>query len=117
MAAGTLDLAIEQGTTFSQQLIWKDGASALINLTGYTARMQVRATIAAPDPPLVTLTTENGGIALGGAAGTITLTISATATAGYSWVAGVYDLELISASAVVTRLVKGSITVDPEVTR
>jgi hypothetical protein len=43
-----------------------------INLTGYTARMQVRSTLESAEA-LIELTTANGRIALGGSAGTITL--------------------------------------------
>ena len=56
-------------------------------------------------------------ISLGGAAGTITLTISATDTAALSAPQnGVYDLELVSGSTV-TRLVQGTFLVTPEATR
>lgn len=117
MAAGKLKLTIDQGATFTKQLTWKTGTPAVaVDLTGYTARMQIRPTIES-STVLVSLTTENGGIALGGTAGTITLTITATATAAFTWTEGVYDLELVSAGGVVTRLLKGAVTVTPEVTR
>jgi hypothetical protein len=50
-----------------------------VSLVGYTARMQVRSTLESAEA-LIELTTANGRIALGGSAGTITLTISATDT-------------------------------------
>jgi hypothetical protein len=115
-APGTYDFTIYQGATFSRVLTWKDEAEALINLTGYTARMQIRTNKDAADP-ILTLTTENGGIALGGAAGTITLTITATASAAITESEGVYDLELISGSGVVTRLLQGAVEINKEVTR
>ena len=67
--------------------------------------------------PFLTLTTENGGIALGGSAGTITLTISAAATAALTAASGCYDLELVSGSGLVTRLLQGRVVVSREVTR
>ena len=66
---------------------------------------------------VLTLTTENGRIALGGAAGTVTLTVSAADTAGLTAGNGVYDLELISSGGVVTRLIEGSYSIVREVTR
>lgn len=87
-----------------------------VNLTSYTARMQIRETVETTTT-LVELTTENGGITLGGAAGTITLLIAATATDDLDFETAVYDLELISGSGVVTRLLYGDVTLVSEVTR
>jgi len=114
MAAGEYDFTLEQGATFSKVLTWKDENGDPINLTGYTARMQLRRYPG--DSELVAeLTTENGGIALGGAAGTITLTIAATETEEIDTAEGKYDLELIS-GATVTRLLQGAWTLSKEVT-
>jgi hypothetical protein len=116
MTAGTYDITIEQGATYSQVFTWKNSAGTAINVTGYTARMQARESVDTAST-FIALTTENGGIALGGAAGTITLAMTATATAALSVFSGFYDLELISGSGIVTRLLQGSLTVSPEVTR
>lgn len=118
MAAGTHNFTIEQGTTLEKKIVWKDNSATPqpINLTGYSARMMVRSAISDVSP-LITLTTENGGITLGGVTGEITLNQTDVQTAAYNWVTGVYDLELISGTGKVTRLLKGVITVDPEVTR
>ena len=66
---------------------------------------------------ILSLTTENGRIALGGGAGTITLTVSASDTAALTAGNGVYDLEIVSSGGVVTRLIEGSYTISREVTR
>lgn len=117
MSAAKLKLAIEQGATFRKVLTWKAGTPAVpVNLTGCTARMQIRKEIANATP-YVTLTTENGGIVLGGAAGTIELIITPTATAAITWASGVYDLEIVFSPTEVRRLVYGPVTVSPEVTR
>lgn len=87
-----------------------------VTLTGYTARMQIRATVESTTT-LVSLTTENGGITLDNTAKTITLLMTATATAALDWTEAVYDLELVSSGGVVTRLLSGSISVQTEVTR
>jgi hypothetical protein len=111
----TYDLCIPAGATFSRVIRWKaDGTNT--NLTGYTARMQIRPTAASATTTL-SLTTENTRIALGGAAGTITLSISATDTAAIAAGRYVYDLELVSAGGIVTRLMQGIVTVCANVTR
>ena len=115
MAATTYDILIEQGATYSQVVTYKESGAA-VNLTGYTARMQVRATLESAST-LVELTTANSRIALGGAAGTITLTISATDTEALTAGRGVYDLELVSGSGIVTRLLQGVATISRNVTR
>jgi hypothetical protein len=63
------------------------------------------------------LTTANSKITLGGAAGTITLNLTATETAAITQQSLAYDLELVSAGGEVTRLVEGQIVLTPEVTR
>jgi len=116
MTPAKLNLTIFQGATFAKVLTWQVGSPpTAVNLTGYTARMMVRATVDAT-AVLLTLTTENGGITLGGSAGTITLAITATATAALSFDTAVYDIELIS-GATVTRIVNGNIKLSLEVTR
>jgi hypothetical protein len=111
------DLLIDQGATLNIVATWKDSSGTPINLTGYTARMSVRATFTSSSSVL-DLNTSNGGITLGGSAGTITITASATTTAALTApFSGVYDLELVSGGGVVTRLLEGTATVSPEVTR
>jgi hypothetical protein len=115
MPAGLYDIVAEQGATLDRVITWRNSAGALINLTSYTARMQVRSDYQS-STVVLNLTTENGGITLGGALGTITLTASATAMAAIASGTYVYDLEMVLGS-VVTRLVQGSFAVNVEVTR
>jgi hypothetical protein len=88
-----------------------------IDLTGYAARMQIRATVGSPDI-LMQLTSDlGGGISIIGPTGTMSLLIGDVATAAIAWTWAVYDLEIESASGETTRLLKGEIEVSPEVTR
>jgi hypothetical protein len=109
-------LTIYAGTTFELHLAWKDAAGAAIDLTGYSARMQMRKKQSAADT-VFSLASPAAGIVLGGAAGTIDVVLGAAQTGSLSARSGVYDLELVSASGKVTRLLQGAVTVDPEVTR
>ena len=116
MVAGEYDITIEQGATFSCTLTWNDETGDPVNLTGFTGRLHARRT-SYHETKLLDLTTENGGITLGGAAGTITILASATLTASIDAPFGVYDLELVAAGGHVTRLIRGKIDFIPEVTR
>jgi hypothetical protein len=77
--------------------------------------MQIRRDIE-DDTPVATLTTQNGYITLGGAAGTINLMLPPIVTQTLEGDC-VYDLEIIDATGRVYRLLKGIVRVDPEVTR
>jgi hypothetical protein len=113
--AGTYNMIADQGATFDRVITWKDSNGAVINLTGYTAKMQVRTATDATTS-LIELSTTNGRITLGGALGTITLNVAA---ADMNFAGGVYqyDLELTSGAGVVTRLIMGSFTMRAEVTK
>lgn len=87
-----------------------------VDLIGYTARMQIRAKLESTST-LLELTTENSGIAIDNVAKTITLTITAVASAALTWTSGTYSLELIGPSGVVTTLLNGDVVVKKEVTR
>lgn len=90
-----------------------------VDLTGYTARMAVKdkiggTVLASTDvaaAPLNTIT-----VALNTTLNTITIGISATSTAAFSWTKGVYELELVSATGVVTSVIAGNVVVTKEVT-
>jgi hypothetical protein len=114
MVAGKYNMLCQQGSTFTKVITYKNNGTA-VNLTTYTARMQVRERHSST-ATIVDLTTSNGGIVLGGSAGTITINISATATAAIYNKSYVYDLELVS-GATVTRILEGKFIVTPEVTR
>lgn len=106
-------LLCKQGTTFTKTLTWsKDGSP--VDLTSYTAAMQVRSTYSSSSA--VVSLTDGHGITLGGDAGTIQITIDNATTAGLTAGDYVYDLELTSGSTV-TRLLEGQFIVTPEVTR
>ena len=115
MAAGTLDFTIEQGATFNLLLTWKINGTP-VNLTGYTARLAARVDVEDTEV-ILSLTTSNGGITLGGSAGTISLDQTATQTTILPAGTYVYDLELIASNSTVTRLVQGELLISPEVTR
>jgi len=124
MLAGVYNMTCQQGSTFARTITlrYPDPSSPAIdpdylpwNFTGYTARMQVRRTLQSATP-IISLTTENGRITLGGASGIIELLISATDTDGLTD-SGVYDIEIISGAGVVSRILQGEFELSEGVTR
>lgn len=120
--AGRLDLVINKGSTFERVFTWQTrdtttGATTAVDLTDFRARMMMREEIDSPTP-FLTLTSENGMIALGGEDGTITVTIPATESTALNVERGVWDIELYSIlTDYVIRLLEGKVKLTPEVTR
>ena len=118
--ATKLNLEIDKGATFVYDMVYKlknnsSSISTIVDLTGYTARMQIRASITA-STVIKELTTENGGLIITGIDGKITINMSAAETSAISVDTAVYDLELITGS-IIKRLIEGKIKFKPEVTR
>jgi hypothetical protein len=114
--SGSYNITCDQGATFKRTITWTNQARVPYNLTGYTARMQVRST-AASSTIVLELTTANSRITLGGTAGTVNLLVAADVTAALTPGLYVYDLELVSGGGEVTRLIEGNFNVKAEVTR
>ena len=90
-----------------------------MDLAGYTARMDIKNKVGGT----VLASTDSGDapldvidIALDNTAKTITLSIAATDSDDFAWKTGVYELELVSATGVVTALISGKVSVTKEVT-
>jgi hypothetical protein len=119
MAAVKLKLpVIEQGATYftSFRYLQADKITPM-ELTGVTAKMQIRATIA-DELPLIELSTENQRIVLDIVTGIISIKIhSLDTTTLPAVIDAVYDLELYYPDESVIRLLEGKVSVSPEVTR
>jgi hypothetical protein len=114
MPANIYDIICEQGSTFFRVVTYKDSDGNTVNLTSYTARMKVRSSRGA-DGFYISL--FNGqGISLE-ANGEIEITVPASATEKIPAGSYKYDLEIISPSGVVTRVIEGEFKVSGEVTR
>ena len=107
------NLVCDQGSTFTLQFTIKTGDTAW-NLTNYTATMTVRPFVGSATTSVLA-TNANGKIVLGGAAGTVVVTLSDTETAALEASRYVYDFVLDSGT-VVTRLLEGKFVVTPAVT-
>lgn len=115
MTAGKYDFIVEKGATWSQTLTLYDDEDQLIDLTGYSSKMDIRSSQAASSTILSLA--SGGALTLGGSAGTIAIAVAASSTSTISADIGVYDLEITDASSVTTRLLEGSVIFKDEVTR
>ena len=112
----TYAITVHQGATYTLSLTLTEN-SAAFNLPPWSARMQMRRRHQ-DEATWVSLTSApGGGIVLGGAAGTIAIRIEAAVTADFPVERGVYDIEIEHIDGTVRRILQGSVTVTPEVTR
>lgn len=119
MQPAHLDLTVYKGSTFSKQIQWKTGTPALpVDLTGATARMQIRKSVNSSEI-LDTLTTENSKLDIYiPVEGRISINISSDLSSTYEFTSGVYDLEVVfPGGATVYRILEGCFSAIPEVTR
>lgn len=88
-----------------------------VNLTGYTSALQLRS-LPNDATAALTLTTENGGIAITALTGTIAVSATAAQTRAIDEGYYYYDLEITApVTGVVTRVAQGQILVSAEITR
>jgi hypothetical protein len=109
-----LNLTCKQGSTFTRRLTYKIN-NVIVNLTGYTARMQVRPDHASQN--LILNLSVGNGITIDGEHGTVSITVTASTTASIPASTYVYDIELIAPDTTVQRILEGKFIVTPEVTR
>lgn len=122
MIAGTYNIICDQGSSFTRTFVieYQDDIDETVfhpyDLSGYTARMQIRKDVYAT-AVLATLTTENGSITIDEEAGTVTISMTAVQTAAIER-SGVYDIELISlGQGIVNKPIRGDFELRLEVTR
>lgn len=128
MAAGKYTFAIEQGTTVQFEIQYKDSANNPINLSGYTARMQIRPDYADNTATTIvnlttTLDADGTGLSMSGSnkttpiqSGSIGIYISAASSSAFNFDEAKYDLEIVSGNTV-SRILEGCVKLRKEVTR
>ena len=95
-------------------ITYQDASKQPIDLTGYTARLQIRAKVSSTEFALEL--TEASGLTLGGPAGTIDIALTPTQTESDldGLKSAVYDLELTSPAGIVTTIsLPASTVIDP----
>lgn len=111
----TYNFTIEQGCDFARGFYFRDCGGS-VDLTGYTAAMQIRQSKRAREA-VDTLTTENGRLILDKKKAKIDVVIPHDVTANYPATKLVYDLVIKSSEGYVYRVLQGAISVDGGVTR
>lgn len=113
--AQTYNTVIDQGADWFLNVTWEDVNDDPINVTGYTAALQLRTSPLARTYVL-SLNTSNGGITVTGATGLFAIHATALQTADIAPGKYSYDLEINSGS-IITRLIQGTIEVSANTTR
>lgn len=130
MAAGKYSFVIEQGTTVDFEIQYKDSNNNPIDLTGYSARMQLRPSVSS-DAVYITLSSslnpDGTGLNMGGSggakpttSGSIGIFIASCTSSLFIFDTAYYDLEIYSGSMdcpITTRVLEGQIRLSKEVTR
>jgi hypothetical protein len=133
MAAGIYNFTIEQGTTHTFRVDYKDSNNEPVDLTGFTARMQIRnapkgstlhASLTNATSSCGTglyLTPEINGIPYPASSGSIEVVISAVSSSAFNFDQASYDLEVVHTDPItfcetVTRVLQGKIKLSKEVT-
>ena len=111
-------IEIIQGETFILPVTYIDDQGSVIDLTNYSAKMQIRTTPESTGTPIIELSTVNGLIVITGSTGHIQCTIPAATTAGLAGnTFGVYDLFITSLAGVSERILFGDVKITDRVTR
>lgn len=117
--AAKKNFTLEMNAGFRKRLRYKAKSGRPINLTGWTAVMQARAT---PDSEIVllNLTTENGGISLT-ASGVVEISIEQSILEALTFDTAAFDLVLFSPGTAIDRdrkrLIEGKLTLSRGVSR
>lgn len=111
MPALEYNLAVEQGSTFRRSIPVLDDTGVPLNVTGWSARGQIRLThrdrtVAYDLGPHLEVAGTN-----------VELVIPAEDSSLWTWRWAVYDVEVVDLIGNPTRLIQGSVSVSPEVTR
>ena len=111
-----INVSINAGTNYVLPLQWVNLSTNLpFDLSGYSSKLQVRASYTDPII-LLEMSTANGRIILGGAQGDIDVVFVPSDTLGIAWSKAIYDLLVTSPLGVDTKLCKGEFIVEPTVT-
>lgn len=110
--AAVYDLEIDEGFTFRRVFAWESPPGTPVNLTGFTAKAQIRRRAGQP-----VLYQMNDGVELviTPLAGEVEMEIPADAFASARWRRARWDLALTKAGER-DRLVKGAVTLDRGIT-
>lgn len=109
-------LEIMQGADKTLTLVLTDNNDAAVDLTGYTAKLEIRDR--AGGSVISTLTsTPAAGITINAASGQIVLAWTAAQTVLFNFDKAVYDLFITASGGTKTCIIRGEVTLIPRVTQ
>ena len=131
MASGKYSFIVEQGATTDFQIVYKDSDGVAVDLSGYTAAMQLRdskggstlyATLTSSLGDIYTKTSGSAFLSLSGSnlttdqvSGSIGVYIGHSVTNDFSFNEAYYDIEITNGQ-IRTRLLEGAIKLTKQVT-
>jgi hypothetical protein len=110
-----VELDIPQGGKFEYTLLVKNNG-VIQNLTGWSAKLQIREARDESLPVLAAWTSAGGQITFNAVAGLVLIDVTGTLTAAYTWERGAYDLVLTDGSGAPYRAMQGNVRVSRRVT-
>jgi len=112
MAAGKHDITLEQGATYNMQIRVEENGSP-VDVTNYTFASQIRKSHYSTEVA-AQFTTK----LVNGPQGSFNISLTDTETSAVdSAFTHVYDVEITSDTGAVSRIIEGTVTVTPEVTK
>jgi hypothetical protein len=116
MAVLRLNIAFKKGRNFALVIQARNSDKTVMDLSGYTGKMQVRPT-ADSSTILAEASSTNGRLTINGPTGIISVLIPADVTEAMSWESGVYDLEVTNGATNIKDVAEGFASLSKEVTR
>lgn len=117
MGAAKYDFNIEQGSSFTLSLVYKDSTGTPVDLTGWCARLTWKSNIGV-DIFTTEITNANYRFEIDELNGKLILQFPASVTNGFEFTSAKYDLELqapddfyIGGGKYTTRLIYGTVTI------
>lgn len=104
------NLIVDQGSNFVYKVYLVDVDGLPFSISGFSGNAQIRKSYTSSS-----YTTMD--VAVDANSGLITLSMNATTTANLTQTRYVYDLQLTGNTGIVSRIIEGFVTVNPEVTR
>jgi hypothetical protein len=113
--AGQKNFEVDQNATFTFITEYKDSGDNAIDLTGASAKMQIRDTKGG-SKLAVTLTSPSGGIIIDGPNGKLTIKLTSTQTNKLFYPKSSYDIMVVDSNGNKIKLLEGFMTLNRSVT-
>ena len=110
MPAATYNIAIEQGADWSRDLFLTTATQGAINVSGRTFKAEIR------QYPSGTVATAIACTVVSAAGGQVRMSVTSAASLVVPTAGAKYDLFMVTSAGVSTRLLAGSVSVNPRIT-